>query len=131
MKLRLIRQPSTSKSTHGELYVDGTFECYTLEDVVRPKKIMGETAIWPGVYKVVIDLSNRFKRLMLHILNVPAFEGIRIHAGNTDKDTRGCILVGKKYGPDTVTESKAALEALFAKVDKALKSGDTVTIEVV
>src|SRR6478736_9414023 len=94
MKLTLRREPSTTKSTPGKLYVDSIFECYTLEDVVRPAKIYGQTAIPAGTYKVIINMSNRFKRLLPLLLNVPDYEGVRIHPGNTDKDTDGCILPG-------------------------------------
>ena len=82
MHLVLKRQPSTSKSTSGALSIDGKFECFTLEDVVRAKKSAGQTAIPAGTYKVIINQSNRFKRLLPLLLNVPGFEGVRIHTGN-------------------------------------------------
>jgi hypothetical protein len=119
MKLTLKREPSTTKSTPGKLYVDGVFECYTLEDVVRPSKIYGETAIPAGTYKVIISMSNRFKRLLPLLLNVPNYEGIRIHPGNTDKDTEGCILPGVTRSVDFVGNSRVAFDALFAKMQKA------------
>jgi len=119
MKLTLKREPSTTKSTPGKLYVDGVFECYTLEDVVRPSKIYGETAIPAGTYKVIINMSNRFKRLLPLLLNVPNYEGIRIHPGNTDKDTEGCILPGVTRSVDFVGNSRVAFDALFAKMQKA------------
>lgn len=119
MKLTLKREPSTTKSTPGKLYVDGVFECYTLEDVVRDAKIYGETAIPAGTYKVIINMSNRFKRLLPLLLNVPNYEGIRIHPGNTDKDTDGCILPGVTRSVDFVGNSRVAFDALFAKMQKA------------
>ncbi len=126
MQLELIREKSSLKSTIGVLRVDGKFECYTLEDVVRSAKIMHETAIPVGTYDVVINMSNRFKTLLPQILNVPGFEGIRIHPGNTDKDTDGCILVGQTRGQDFVGHSQLAFKALFAKMQKA----DKITITV-
>ena len=126
MKLVLQRGPSTAHSTPGELSVDGVFECYTLEDVVRPVKIAHETAIPAGVYKVIIDMSQRFQRLMPHVLDVPGFTGIRIHAGNTDKDTEGCILVGRQRSTDNVSESRLAYGTLFPK----LQGATDITLEI-
>ena len=87
MNIVVIRDPSTDVSTLGKVYVNGLFQCYSLEDVDRRledggTKIPGETAIPRGVYKVVIDWSNRFKKEMMHVLDVPGFEGVRIHTGN-------------------------------------------------
>lgn len=127
MKLIVERKWFTGKSTCGELFVEGIFECFTLEDVVRVVKIPKETAIPTGTYKVIIDKSDRFKRLMPHILDVPGFTGIRIHPGNTDSETEGCLLVGRKRDFDIVTESKVAFDALFAKMQKASE----ITIEIV
>lgn len=127
MQLTLIRGPSTSHSTPGTLLVDGKFECYTLEDVVRDKKIPGETAISVGTYRVIIDMSNRFKRLLPLLIDVPGFAGIRIHPGNTDADTEGCILVGQSRSKDFVGSSRLAFDALFAKM-RAAKS-ITITIK--
>lgn len=85
--------------TLGELYVNGEFFAHTLEDKYRGQKcedkIDGRTAIPYGKYKVIVDMSFRFKKLMLHVLNVPCFEGIRIHGGNRAKDSLGCILIGE------------------------------------
>jgi len=130
MKLKLIRQPSSEKSTQGVLYLDDVWECFTLEDVVRPVKIPKETAIPEGSYKVVLDYSNRYKRIMPHILNVPNFEGIRIHAGNTMEDTEGCILVGRGSERDKITQSRLAFNQLFEKLSKAqaLAEGIDITI---
>lgn len=127
MKLLLKRLHKTENSTIGELYVDGKFECYTLEDKEREVKIKGETAISKGTYKVIINQSNRFKRLLPLLLNVPNFEGVRIHSGNTNHDTEGCILVGKTRSKDFIGQSRKAFENLFAKMQKAKEI--TITVE--
>jgi hypothetical protein len=98
MQITIKRLHKTDTSTIGELLIDGIFECYTLEDVERDVKIKGETAIPKGAYKVIINESTRFKRLLPLLLNVPNFEGVRIHSGNTNHDTEGCILVGQTRG---------------------------------
>jgi len=116
MELLLKRLHKTSNSTIGELYVNGVFECYTLEDVERDVKIKNETAIAKGKYKVVITYSNRFKRDLPLLLNVPNFEGVRIHSGNTNHDTEGCILVGLTRSKDFVGNSRKAFTKLFNKI---------------
>lgn len=131
MNLCLVRGGSTGKSTPGVLLIDGIFECYTLEDVVRPTKIKGETAIPAGTYEVQINMSNRFKRLLPLLIGVPNFEGVRIHPGNTDKDTEGCILVGDSHAKDFVGSSKVAFERLFKKMQAASKAGEAIEIEIV
>jgi hypothetical protein len=131
MKLHLERQTLTDASTIGSLSIDGVFECYTLEDVVRDPgvKIHGATAIPYGEYTVTIDHSTRFNRMMPHVLNVPDFEGIRIHPGNTDADTEGCILLGTVKGTNKILNSKIAFNAFFPKLQEGLKLG-AVTIEI-
>ena len=119
MKLHLKRLHRTDKSTIGELTIDGKFECYTLEDIEREVKVKAETAIPKGTYKVIINQSNRFKRLMPLLLNVPNFEGVRVHAGNTNHDTEGCILVGRTRGVDFIGQSRKAYDSLFKKMQEA------------
>lgn len=126
MKLTLIRNKSSGKSTIGRLLIDGVFQCWTLEDVVRPAKIAHETAIPAGTYKVIITESARFKRRLPLLVGVPGFEGIRIHPGNSAADTDGCILVGTSTAPDWVGGSRVAFDALFAKLDAG--QGATITI---
>lgn len=145
MKLTLQRRPSKGGCTIGELSIDGVFECYTLEDTVREVpgqpvaswKVQNETAIPSGLKKVIIDLSNRFKKWMMHVLEldgkeVDGFAGIRIHAGNKSSDTDGCILVGQLVAPDglSIMYSAIALSALQEKVRIALLSKEEVTINV-
>jgi hypothetical protein len=119
MKIEVKRLHRTENSTIGELLIDGVWECYTLEDKERDVKIKSETAIPRGTYKVIINQSNRFKRLLPLLLNVPNFEGIRIHSGNTNHNTEGCILVGRTRSKDFIGQSRKAFDSLFAKMQKA------------
>lgn len=119
MKIEIKRLHRTTNSTIGELLIDGIWECYTLEDIEREVKVKSETAIPKGTYKVIINQSNRFKRLLPLLLNVPNFEGIRIHSGNTNHDSEGCILVGRTRSKDFIGQSRKAFDTLFAKMQKA------------
>ena len=132
MRLVLQRSPSSAHSTIGELSVDGRFECFTLEDVIRPVgvKVPGQTCIPPGIYAVQLTMSQRFSRVLPLLVNVPMFDGIRIHPGNTDADTEGCILVGWGKGADQITQSRDAFASMFAKLRSAEAMGQTITIEV-
>ncbi|NLZ94625.1 MAG: hypothetical protein GX921_02220, partial [Bacteroidales bacterium] len=100
MKLKLIRKYKCPNYTIGHLYINDKYFCDTLEDKVRQldsieDKIKHKTAIPEGKYKVVVTMSPKFKRLLPLLLNVPFFEGIRIHRGNDENDTSGCIIVGE------------------------------------
>jgi hypothetical protein len=124
MDLTLNRRTFTSSSTIGDLLIDGAFECFTLEDVVRTgPKVPGQTAIPFSRYEVVVDFSNRFARLMPHLLNVPNFDGIRIHSGNTGADTEGCILLGQEKSVDAIQSSRAAFDVFFPKLQAAAQVG--------
>ena len=127
MKLLLKRLHRTDNSTIGELSIDGKFECYTLEDKERDVKIKSETAIPKGTYKVIINKSNRFKKLLPLLIDVKNFEGVRIHPGNTNHDTEGCILVGSKRSLDFIGGSRVAFDKLFKKMQ--LAKDITLTIE--
>jgi hypothetical protein len=131
MKMVLSRRWFTDKSTIGNLYIEGVSFCYTLEDVVRyGEKIPGATAIPMGTYPVIITMSARFKRALPLLLNVPNFEGIRIHSGNSDKDTEGCILVGRTKSHDFIGESRIAFDALFTQIHEAKQAGEDVEIKI-
>jgi hypothetical protein len=110
--------------TVGRMYLNDVYFCYTLEDVVREgKKVNGQTAIPAGTYDVIVDYSVRFGKPMPHILNVPNFTGVRIHAGNTSKDTEGCILLGHTYaGKDFIGNSRTAYDVFFNKLKEDKKS---------
>lgn len=100
MKATLIRFRQTQYGTIGFMRFDdpSPFECFTCEDAIRDVKIKGQTCIPAGIYTVKPTWSNRFQKNMWEIMNVPNFEGIRIHAGNTPADTEGCVLIGKSIG---------------------------------
>ena len=79
---------------------------------------------------MIIDLSKKFKRELPLLLDVPNFDGIRIHIGNYPKDTEGCILVGRSEKEDYVGESRIAFEALFAKMKAAYDGGEDIFISI-
>ena len=133
----LKRTTFTNKSTGGELWLDGKFVCYTLEDVDRALervgqtgKVKGETAIPQGSYIVELTLSQRFKKVLPLSHNVPYFEGVRIHSGNTAADTEGCVLVGLKKGVDAVGESRAAMVIVMQQMEELTKAGKGIRIRV-
>jgi hypothetical protein len=135
MEIKLKRTSLNSHSTLGDLSVNDTFECHTLEDIVRKPgvKVFGATAIPTGIFVIIVNLSARFKRFMPRLLEVPSFDGILIHSGNTDVDTHGCILVGDKLTSDGRIQggtSKVAYDRLFLKIEQAIKLGEKVTIEI-
>lgn len=127
MKIEIKRLHQTSKSTIGELSINGVFECYTLEDVEREVKIKGITAIPKGTYKVGISMSTRFKKELPILFDVPNFTGVRIHSGNVAENTEGCILVGNTRSLDFIGESRKAFNKLFEKMK--LATSITLTIE--
>lgn len=137
--MQLIRESFTDTSTEGKLFVNGTFECYTLEDYDREiekgnEKVYGKTAIPRGIYNIDITFSNHFKKRLPLLINVPNFEGIRIHAGNTSEDTEGCILVGSKninVDDDFIGSSREAFNKLMGKIEESILNQEIVTIEII
>jgi hypothetical protein len=138
MEITLQRNPSKGGFTLGKLSVNEQFLCYTAEDVIREKrgvpvaqwKVAGQTAIPSGRYKVVVSMSNRFKRPLPELLNVPGYTGVRIHPGNTAADTEGCILPGVGAYSAGVTQSRAAFGALFKRIQEAIAVGEDVHITI-
>ena len=119
--LEVVRQPTAHGCTIGQLSLNGKFFCYTLEDPVRPKGklVKGDTAIDAGTYKVVLNVSNRFRKLMpLLSGGTVTGRGVRIHTGNTTADTLGCLLVGFAVMPSNtrIYRSAEAFEALMREL---------------
>lgn len=132
MYIQLVRERFTDKTTIGRMFVNGTFECYTLEDKDRyledgGEKVYGKTAIPRGTYEIELTMSNRFKKILPLLKNVPYFTGVRIHTGNFAEDTDGCILVGTTDGDDFIGHSRDAFNALYEK----MKDEERITIEIV
>ena len=151
MELEVIRFSSESDSTNGILFdssnkLDGRkFLCYTLEDEQRDEKIKGETRIPAGSYEIKVRkvggfharYSKKFGKMhrgMLHVTNVPGFDYILIHCGNTDEHTAGCLLVGdsqennqiKKDG--FIGKSTQAYKRVYNYIMEAIECGESVTI---
>ena len=141
MDLKLRRIARRDTYTIGQLYIDGVYFCDTIEDtdrglmqslpasVNRAKKKAGATAIPMGKYQVTLGVkSPRFSKKKQYdfcdgrlprLINVPAFEGVLIHIGNTANDTEGCILVGRNTKVGKVLESGVTFRALYAKLKEA------------
>ena len=134
MNLVLDRIQIDHDVTIGSLSVDGVWQCWTLEDVVRPPsvKIAGQTAIPFGRYRVLITPSPRFKRDLPLLVDVPFFSGVRIHPGNTAADTEGCILVGTDRAADgkSITRSRQAFDNLFIKLAAALARREQIWLDI-
>ena len=142
MKLELQRYALKDTYTIGKLFINGVYECDVLEDKVRDLnhdgkfddgevKVFAQTAIPYGTYQIDITYSERFKRLLPLLENVPEFDGIRIHPGNTAADTHGCLLVGHNTAVGVVTDSKKAFDKLFPKLAAAHEAKESIFITIV
>ena len=140
MKLTLNRIALRQTYTIGKLYIDGKYFCDTLEDTVRDtnksgkfdngeKKVKGKTAIPYGTYEIKWTYSPRFKKYTPQLMNVPSFEGIRIHSGNSSTDTEGCLLLGENKKVGMVLNSRATINKFYPIIKKACSNGK-VTIEI-
>lgn len=142
MELLLIRDVRTTQSTTSKFFINNEFECFMLEDEDRglkqdmplseiaKRKLYGNTCIPEGRYKVIINLSNRFKRLLPLLLDVPGYVGIRIHPGNTHLNTEGCLLPGTTRLKDKVVHSKLAFDRLFKKLHDAQLQNEEIFITI-
>ena len=146
MKLTVVRTQFGTDATNGLLFIDGIFECYTLEDQYQAVKVMHETCIPEGTYDIEFrktggfhsKYSERYKNAhygMLHIQDVPNFTYILIHTGNTDEHTSGCLIVGEtQQDLDSskdgfIGNSTVAYKKMYAKVANQLLQGKKVSIQ--
>jgi|TARA_R100000329_G_scaffold93669_1_gene78045 RNase P/RNase MRP subunit p29 len=146
VKLTVVRTQFGTDATNGLLFIDGVFECYTLEDQYQAVKVMHETCIPEGTYDIQFrktggfhaKYSERYKNAhygMLHIQDVPNFTYILIHTGNTDEHTSGCLIVGETQQDLEISKdgfigsSTVAYKKMYAKVAAQLLQGKKVTIE--
>ena len=140
MRLTLKRIANRKDYCIGKLYINGKYFCDTLEDrdrglddsmsedEIRQIKIKGETAIPTGIYTVLLTYSPKYKKIMPLINNVKGYSGIRIHSGNSSKDTEGCLLVGKNTVVGRLTDSRNTYNALFKRLQQ--KGSNKITIEI-
>ena len=146
MVVTLYRIHSNQHSTLGMLYIDGVFACWTLEDQQQDKKVMHETRIPAGTYEITLRTVGSFHQRYskqfpdihkgsLWIRNVPGFEFILIHIGNTDNDSSGCILVGDTALQNVtnrgyIGDSTKAYKRIYPQIANTLASGKRVTITI-
>lgn len=147
MKLTVVRHQFGTDATNGLLFIDGIFECYTVEDQYQAVKVMHETCIPEGTYDIKFRkvggfnerYSKRYKNAhygMLHLQDVPNFTYILIHAGNTSDDSSGCILTTTTQTDlDSAKagfggQSQLAYKRMYDKVAKVLLQGKPVEIEI-
>lgn len=140
MRLTLKRIANKDNYCIGKLYINGKYFADTLEDRdrglddsmteedIKAKKKYGETAIPTGIYTVLLTYSPKYKQVMPLVNKVKGYSGIRIHSGNTAKDTLGCILVGKNTKVGMVTDSRNTYNALFKRLQQ--KGSNKITIEI-
>lgn len=134
MEITILRFSQKQSATTGILFIDDTFQCFTLEDVFREVKVPGKTRIPSGRYKISLanwgDMNDRylkkfgaeFHKGMLILHDVPKFTGILIHMGNTPEHTEGCILVGSTSNPElgTITSSEEAYRRIYPPIRDAI-----------
>jgi hypothetical protein len=139
MKLLVKRTtPANRPRTFGVLYIDGVKTCHTLEDTVREIqgkpvsrwKIKGVTAIPSGAYKVTLENSPRFGPDTISVHGVEGFSFIRIHAGNSEADTEGCILLGMDVRTAGIANSRQAVTLVKSKIMQAIKNGESVSLTI-
>lgn len=141
MILQLEPHAKTMQTTIGKLFINGSFECYILEDYdrglkqgtpidqIKKIKVYGKTCIPEGTYEIGITFSNRFQKYLPLLINVPGFDGIRIHPGNKEEDSLGCLLPGTTLATDFVGNSKLAFNSLFAKL-KSVEKKEKIQIQI-
>jgi len=146
MVISIIRKPSAKGATLSTWYVEGRQFCFGVEDPVRgpaEAKVWGKTAIPAGTYRVRVTMSNRFKRRLPLLVNMPGGTirfgnnliddcGVRIHPGNTAADTEGCLLPGTAFRADgaSVSASRVAFDRLFLLIEQAVQNNEPITLTI-
>ena len=152
--MHIISERIAKRNTYtiSNMYIDGVKFCNVLEDTdrgltqdmpiedIQKAKVYGKTAIPTGTYKVTLDIvSPKFSKYKQYkfcngklprLLDIPGFDGILIHIGNTEEDTDGCLLVGKNNVVGKVTESTVTFKALYDKMQEAVENGEQITITI-
>ena len=131
MNIQLKRRYLGEGYTIGTLSIDGQYFCDTLEDAVRQVKVYGKTAIPYGRYNIILNVSPRFGRILPRLIDVPQFDGVLIHRGNTVEDTAGCILVGENKVKGKVINSTPYEIGLVKMMREAIDRGEKITIEII
>jgi len=139
MPLIVDRFISDSDTTVSRVSLDGSFVCFGLEDEFRADKVADETRIPAGEHPVGLRTAGKhhlqykqqfpeMHRAMLHVQDVPGFEFILIHSGNTQADTSGCLLVGSgavtEAGNMSISNSRTAYRTPYPMVVDAAAAGD-------
>ncbi|GAB3919434.1 DUF5675 family protein [Larkinella terrae] len=133
MEITVIRKVFTGESTISDYSVNGVVSGFILEDrdrglttemplsQIKQLKVFGKTAIPNGRYEIAVNFSNKFKKFLPLLVNVPGFDGIRIHPGNSEVDSLGCLLPGTERQKDRVLNSRKAFSALFSQISAVIK----------
>ncbi len=146
MDIDAIRYSPGKDDTLGLFFINKQFQCYTLEDEFRTKKVMGETRIPAGRYEIKLRTEGSFHQRyskkfpafhkgMLHLQNVPGFSFVLIHIGNDEDDTAGCLLVGSSSNTNTINKgfiggSSNAYKLIYPKIANELLLGNQVFITI-
>lgn len=132
LEMKLTRIARRANYTIGRLYINGKYQCDTLEPTEREggTKIKGRTAIPKGTYKVFITYSYKFKKDLPLLSSVPDFTGVRIHSGNSAADTEGCILCGLNKEVGRVLDSRVETSKVIRRIEEELARGGRAEITV-
>lgn len=141
MTIRIDRKWKKAEYTISRVYINGRYlGCNALEDTdrgllqamqiaeIQKRKIKGKTAIPRGYYDVKITWSEKYQRNMPLVVDVPGFSGIRLHSGNSAKDTEGCILFGKNDKVGWISDSRYWTDKIYRLIDTALAKGEKITL---
>lgn len=143
LRLMIDRAWKKTDYTISRFFVNDERWCECLEDTdrgltssmsiseVKAKKVYGKTAIPSGKYQVTLTYSPKFRKYLPLVNDVKCFSGIRFHAGNTNRDTEGCILLGKNTKVGMVTNSAYWTDRLIGAIRNAIDHGEIVTLEII